>query len=65
MAGLIWLWQTGGEPPVQPPVQPPVVYGSSSMGRKRREARLARKRKDDEMLMSFVRSFMESLHAPR
>ena len=43
----------------------PVVY--SSMGRRRREAdeRLARLRKDDEIVLAFVRQFVETLHVPR
>lgn len=64
MAGLIWLWQKPKTDPL-PSGGGPIGY--SSMGRKRRELeeRLARLRKDDEMVLAFVRQFMETLHAPR
>lgn len=53
--GGAWGWQP-----------PRTATGFSSMGRKRkeREERLARLRKDDEMVLAFVRQFVETMHAP-
>lgn len=54
--GLLAVVQTEPNPEPKPF---PAVY--SSMGRKRREARLQRIRADDEMVLKLVAQFLESL----